>query len=259
MSRSEASMNQQHFDEVFPARAFNRLLCCGWSKEKSAKAFIVLEVETGLDCGRGDVRVFGGIQCCRNVSWLSLPRNYKKKMPTLPWRCSRAQSWRRERERAAAPPLFKCKYLTEPVDRYAINMDPLKGGQALECCLRGQKGHRVKSEKGNVDPLDQYWLNFVISSSPSSPPQTNTFSCGMSLFDCQPLRATVTSAARADKNRRGGTCWAFCAPPNWNPPQCVKFTVATAYTEESRTATTLKCGLKWICFFFFPSLWVFLS
>lgn len=35
-----------------------------------------------------------------------------------------------ESERAAVPPLFKCKYLTEPVNRYTINMDPLKGAGA---------------------------------------------------------------------------------------------------------------------------------
>lgn len=35
----------------------------------------------------------------------------------------------KDTERAAVHPLFKCKYLTEPVNRYTINMDPVKGGR----------------------------------------------------------------------------------------------------------------------------------
>lgn len=34
------------------------------------------------------------------------------------------------RERAAMPPLFKCRYLTELLNRYTINMDLLKGAGA---------------------------------------------------------------------------------------------------------------------------------
>lgn len=74
-----------------------------------------------------------------------------------------------ENERAAVPPLFKCKYLTEPVNRYTINMDPLKGAGAW-MLPQGSKGRRVKSKKSHVDPLDQYWLNFAISSSPPPKP-----------------------------------------------------------------------------------------
>lgn len=42
--------------------------------KKSAKA-LVFEVERWLNCGWRDVRVFGGIQCRYNISWLSLPHN----------------------------------------------------------------------------------------------------------------------------------------------------------------------------------------
>lgn len=53
-----------------------------------------------------------------------------------------------ERERAAAPPLFKCKYLTGAVNRYTINMDPLKGGRCLNVALGGQKvtGSNLKKQ-----------------------------------------------------------------------------------------------------------------
>lgn len=37
----------------------------------------------------------------------------------------------RQSERAVVPSLFRCKYLTEAVNSYTINMDQLKGGRVL--------------------------------------------------------------------------------------------------------------------------------
>lgn len=58
------------------------------------------------------------------------------KMSTFPE--DAAMHMLKDMEGAAVPPLFKCKYLTEHVNRYVINMDPLNG-QVLECCFRGQR------------------------------------------------------------------------------------------------------------------------
>lgn len=193
----------QHFEEFFQhERSLQTLecfsLCWGWSK-KSAKT-LVREVETGLDCGWRDVRVFGGIQCCHIVSWLSLPRNYKRCRPSL--KMLPCPYWKRAR--AAVPPLFKCKYLTEPVNRYAINMDPLKGAGAW-MLPQGPIGHRVKFWKSNVDPLDQYWLNFAISSSP--PPNQCVWPQHVSIW----LSASNCDICFSCRQRE--TCWAFCSSP----------------------------------------------
>lgn len=56
------------------------------------------------------------------------------------------------------------------IDSYMINMDPLKGAGAW-MLPQGPRGHRVKSKKSNVDPLDQYWLNFCYLQQPYPPHQ----------------------------------------------------------------------------------------
>lgn len=61
-----------------------------------------------------------------------------KNMPTFPENAAQTER-KSERERAAAPPLFKCKYLTEAVNRYTINMDPLKGGRCLNVALGAKR------------------------------------------------------------------------------------------------------------------------
>lgn len=53
-----------------------------------------------------------------------------------------------EYSRAAVPSLFMCKYHTEAVDSYTINMDPPKGGRCFKSCLGGRKvtGSNVKKQ-----------------------------------------------------------------------------------------------------------------
>lgn len=76
----------------------------------------------------------------------------------------------REREWAAVPPLFRCKYLEEPVDRYTINMDPLMGGRCFNVASGAKRSQGRIQKKSNVDPLDHDWLNLVFSRSPSPNP-----------------------------------------------------------------------------------------
>lgn len=96
-----------------------------------------------------------------------------KSMPTFP---EDAAVRVLRRERAAVPPLFKCKYLTEPLNRYAINMDPLKGGRCLNVAS-GAKRSQGQIWKSNADPLDQDWLNFAFSSSPPPKPILSATAC----------------------------------------------------------------------------------
>ena len=139
--------------------------CTKWSKETCQSFKLVLEVETAFDCVWRDV--FGGIQCCHNVPWLSLPRN--EKQTNLPWRRCRAQTeW--TRRRAAVPRLFKCKYLTEPVNRYTINMDPLKRAGAW-MLPQGPKGHRVKSKKKQWWSFRSVLIEFCYLQQPFPPIQ----------------------------------------------------------------------------------------
>lgn len=139
-----------------------------WLKQRNLPKAYSLEVEARLWLWlRGCQSVFGGIQCCHIITWLSLTQNEQD--ANLPWKRSWAHTVR-EWERAAVPPLFKCKYLTELINGYTINMDPVKGAGA-SVLPHGPKGHRVISKKSCVDPLDQYWFNLAISN--STLPSTN--------------------------------------------------------------------------------------
>lgn len=186
---------------VMPLKRFLRFSCNHfkkasllWLKWRKLPKALSLEVEVRLWLWfRRWQSVFGGTQHCHNIIWLSLTQNEQD--AKLPWKRSWAHTVK-EWQQAAVPPLFKCKYLTELINGYTINMDPLKGAGA-SVLPHGPKGHRVTSKKSFVDPLDHYWFNLAISN--SIPPQTNAFSHSRSLLDCQPLPATVTSAAGSRK------------------------------------------------------------
>lgn len=88
----------------------------------------------------------------------------------------------------------------------------------------GPKGHRVKSKKSYVDPLDQYWLNFAVSSSPTPPPTPKPM---LSATAC--LRLIVSHyeqmwhlLLRRRRARHGDKCWALGVATT-HPDQSIHF------------------------------------
>lgn len=84
----------------------------------------------------------------------------------------------------------------------------IEGGRCFNVAwgAKRSQGQFGRKKKSNVGPLVQYWLNFscLQQACLPGPGQTNVFSHSTSLFDCQPLLATVTSATHEVREKETG-------------------------------------------------------